>query len=179
MTTPSAHSLDEAKRVPLGNDLYAIVDADWFEMLMLVKWHSSKSHNKTKKQRAMTSLSFRGLGSSEFMHRVIMDAPKQMEVDHINGDALDNRRCNLRLCTSSQNKANTKKYSRLGKTLKYKGTCENRYGGWETSITYKGQKKYLGTFKTAEEGARAYDAAAIVIYGEFASLNLPPTEPRT
>lgn len=109
-------------------------------------------------------------GVSISMHRLIMNAPAGMQVDHINGDKLDNRKCNLRLCTKSQNQANLRKYKNNG--IKYKGV-EKKIGGWQAKISQHRHPFYLGTYKTQEDAAHIYDAAARYIYKDFASLNFP------
>lgn len=98
-------------------------------------------------------------------------------VDHISGDRLDNRVENLRWCSSSQNSHNSKK-TRAGKsTCDYKGVYlqKKRWGEyWTAQISCDGQHYYLGnSHKTAEDAARAYDAKAKELFGEFAKLNFP------
>lgn len=103
------------------------------------------------------------------LHRWIMDAKPGQVVDHINGDRMDNRRENLRLCTVAQNIRNQKpRASRSG----LKGVFKKR-GRWQASYTFEGKKIYIGNFSTPEEAARAYDAAAREAFGEFALLNFP------
>lgn len=104
------------------------------------------------------------------MHRVLLAAPKGMEVDHINENKLDNRRKNIRICTKSQNSLNKGLSQRntsgfIGVSL-FRQT--NRYS---SSVTVSGRKKHLGYYKTAVEAARIYDKAAKQFYGEFARLN--------
>ena len=108
-----------------------------------------------------------------------MDPPKGMVVDHINGDALDNRKENLRVCSYSQNSCNKKirSDSRSG----YKGVVkvgkkwQAYIGDPDTPATRK-RRLYLGTYTTAEDAARAYDNRAKELYGDYALLNFPETQ---
>ncbi len=86
-----------------------------------------------------------------FMHRIIMNAPKNMEVDHINHNKLDNRKDNLRICTHSQNCMNKK----------INGFTQ-RGNKFEVNIRIDGQQKYIGKFNTKEEAI----AARIANYDE-------------
>jgi hypothetical protein len=104
------------------------------------------------------------------MHRLIMGAPKGMVVDHINRDGLDNRRANLRVCTQSQNRANSVKPPLCSSS--FKGVKRWR-DGWTAQITVSGKKKHLGVFDAEVVAAQAYDNAAIQYFGEFARLNFP------
>ena len=103
------------------------------------------------------------------MHRVILDAPDDKFVDHINRNGLDNRRCNLRLATHAQNMAN--QAARSGTSSQYKGVYKitNRLlrKPWRA---YCGRKK-LGCFATEHGAALAYNSAAKTKWGEFALLN--------
>lgn len=101
----------------------------------------------------------------QYMHRLLMDAPKGMVVDHINGDPLDNRRSNLRICTQRDNTRNSKG---TGTSL------DKRRGTWRAEITVNRKRYYVGTgFKTQEDAMRAYDKAARRHFGEYAKLNFP------
>lgn len=102
-------------------------------------------------------------------HRHIMQAEKSVEVDHINGNPLDNRLCNLRLATSSQNKLNTA--NRYTNTTSYRGVTKLKSGRFKATITVNYLTVSLGTYKTAEEAALAYNKAAEKYHGEFAQLN--------
>jgi len=115
------------------------------------------------------------------MHRIIMDPPKGMDIDHINGNTLDNRKENLRICTRSQNSQNKK--LRRDSASCYKGVYKvksrnlkkpfNAYvGDPETSYPNKRQIR-LGYYATAEEAARVRDKKAKELFGEFAYLNFP------
>jgi hypothetical protein len=105
------------------------------------------------------------------MHRVIMNAPHGLFVDHISGNGLDNRRCNLRLATNSQNVANQRKGSRGHP--RYKGITQRPSGKWSAQIsTGHGRgAKFLGSFDTPEEAAEVYDMEAVATYGQFALTN--------
>lgn len=91
-------------------------------------------------------------------------------IDHKDGDFTNNRIENLRLCTQSQNLGNRRGHSRKGY---FKGVTLRRSGRYEAAICLDYRQIYLGTYATAEEAARAYDAAAVEHFGEFARLNFP------
>lgn len=111
-------------------------------------------------------------GAPTLMHRLILGAPAGVDVDHINHDGLDNRRCNLRLCTKSENGAN-RRVQATPKSSRYKGVCwvvsKRR---WIARIKVGGRLIYLGRFRSEEDAARAYDAAARDRFGAFALPNL-------
>jgi hypothetical protein len=109
----------------------------------------------------------------------------QPEIDHKSHNGLDNRRCNLRQCTNSQNKINGKK--RHGCSSKYKGVTRNykRIGGrkngkhvldgrWYAYVReLSGKMRRIGVFTKEADAARAYDVEVQRIWGEFAVLNFP------
>ena len=102
-----------------------------------------------------------------YLHRYVSNAPKGLQVDHINGNRLDNRSANLRICTSGQNNRN------IGpKKGKYKGVhwTKNRKR-WVAQITKNYKTESLGCFDTAEAAALAYNEAAKRLHGEYAYLN--------
>jgi hypothetical protein len=96
-------------------------------------------------------------------------------VDHIDGVGLNNTRANLRIAIAAQNVYNSKKT--LNQTgSQYKGVCcDNRRNAFRADIGYKGHRKFLGHFDNETDAAKAYDRAAIELYGEYANLNLPKT----
>jgi hypothetical protein len=103
-----------------------------------------------------------------------MDAPADLEVDHINHNGLDNRRSNLRLATPSQNNANQRPRQDARLTSKYKGVYYDKSRGrWAATIHVDGRTRGLGRYDTEDAAAAAYDHAAAEVWGEFALLNQP------
>lgn len=101
-------------------------------------------------------------------HDVLGLAPPQ-KVDHRDGDGLNNRRRNLRPCTTLQNNVNRALPNATG----YRGVRPQPNGRWCAKMRIGGRSTHLGSFDTPEEAARAYDAAARAEHGEFARLNFP------
>ena len=151
--------------IPLSRGLIAIVDDNDVEWLSQWTWSAST----TKAPYAVSRLLRDRRSKRISMHRLITNAPDGVLVDHINRNILDNRRSNLRLVTPSQNSQNSGRHS--DSKSPYKGVHLNKYGGWVVEIWIGGKNVYLGTFKAAEDGARAYDAAAREHFGEFAHTN--------
>jgi hypothetical protein len=113
-------------------------------------------------------------GKFSYLHRILMNAKKGDCVDHINGDGLDNRKNNLRLCTKSQNGCNRGKDR--DNTSGYKGVTyvtnkNKRKKRWIAQITINKKHIYIGHFKTKEEAAIAWNEAAKKYHGEFAYQN--------
>ena len=105
-----------------------------------------------------------------WLHRVILKEPVN-EVDHKDHNGLNNRRENLRPCTGSQNCGNGR-YGTGASGLRGVSRRRNNWN-WEARITVSDKFRYLGAYATSEEAPRAYDAAAIEHFGEFATLNFP------
>ncbi len=102
--------------------------------------------------------------------RLIMSPTDKMVVDHINGDPLDNRRANLRVCTSTTNNRNRAK--RSGTSSQFKGVTRSG-PGWVATISENYLKRWLGRFETETAAAQAYDAAARAIFGNDGAFNFP------
>ncbi len=107
------------------------------------------------------------------MHRQIMGAKKGDVVDHINHDTLDNRRDNLRICTTAQNAYNQKP---TGVTSKHKGVCRgtNPNKPWQVRIRANGKRLFLGAFASEEEAAEAYREASLRLHGEYSYFSSVP-----
>lgn len=145
----------------------AVVDATDYDWLNQWKWYAQ--HTGVGRHYAMRRIERNGISRLICMHRFILEAPEGVEVDHKNGNPLDNQRENLRLCNRSQNSANSRKQKRS--ISKYKGVTLHQ-GKWRARIRPNGQQIELGCFSTQEEAGEAYDVAAIKHFGEFARLNI-------
>ncbi len=108
---------------------------------------------------------------SQYIQRIIMNPSSNQVVDHINGNGLDNRRCNLRICTPQENNMNRRQSKGHGGT--YRGVRRNKLGNYYVSMNHKNKKYYLGCFHHEIEAALAYDKAAREMKGQFARLNFP------
>jgi hypothetical protein len=161
------------KVILLSQGFITIVDDEDYESLSQHKWyaHRSKHGGGWYAVRKIRSAD----GSKQItvrMHRVISGTERSRYTDHINGDALDNRRGNLRPATNAQNQRNRSR--RVTSTSPYKGvTYHKGIKKWQAALGANKRSHYLGIFATAEEAAHAYDTAAIAAYGEFARPNFP------
>lgn len=144
------------KYITLSNtDLKAIVDDEDYDMLSTKKW----SLNRRGYPQAVSGVR---------MHLMVIDVPEGMQGDHINRNKLDNRKTNLRVATASQNQANR----RMPKTNTsgYKGVRWDR-GKWRAYIGVDGKDRHLGRFVNITDAAKAYDVAALAVFGDFALVN--------
>lgn len=156
----------------------ALVDDDDFALLSAFKWFYYPGS-----PRSLTGYAMRNRRATEgkrgviYMHRSILAAPQGSVVDHINGNGLDNRRSNLRLATHRQNCRNRRGAERTS-TSSYLGVSWHKKGRkWAAFICERkdgrGISTYLGLFASEEDAAKAYDSAARIRFGRFASLNFP------
>ena len=105
-----------------------------------------------------------------YLHRLVIDAKKGEYVDHINGDTLDNRRCNLRICTNSENLRNSK--TRIDNTSGYKGVSyKKERKKYIAYININKKRIFLGYYNSKIDAAKAYNIGAKKYHGEFARLN--------
>lgn len=150
-------------------ELNIIVDSEDLPLLQRLSWNISYIVNKYSKQQKpyiCTSIN----SKTVYLHRLIMGNPKYKSIDHINGDTLDNRKENLRICTHQQNHFNRPANS--NGSSKYKGVCWNKASKkWQAQIKINKKNKVLGQFVSETEAALAYNVKAKELFGEFAYIN--------
>jgi hypothetical protein len=131
--------------IKLTRGKVAVVDRDDYKRLSKYRWHYMAIGY------AATDIDYKKI----YMHRMIMDTPKNMDTDHINSDKLDNRKVNLRVCSHAKNMQNTKK--RCDNKSGYKGvTWFARDKKWRARIVLNGIYKHLGYFDTPQEASAVY-----------------------
>lgn len=156
------------RRIPLTQGKQALVDDADYPILSQHRWFYSKGYAVRMNSRK------EGKRRLIQMHRVIMNAPAGMEVDHIDGNRSNNTRANLRLCTTQQNRQNCHSTKSEKSTSLYKGVyLYQRTGRFMARIKHNQKTHYLGYFDTQEEAGRAYDAKARELFGDYAFLNFP------
>jgi len=159
-----------AVSIPLTRGAVTLVSDEDYEWIGQYKWCLDNNGYAVGKRRILGE-DGEHRTKKVLLHRFIMDAPKGLDVDHINHVLLDNRRENLRIATRSQNTANG--YVQQGKSH-FKGVyaykCADK---WRAGICVNGVRKHIGVFSTQEDAGLAYDAAAFAAWGEFAYLNFP------
>lgn len=175
------------KTIQLTQGKFTQVDDEDYDFLNQWKWYAKRSR-KTEKFYALrreSDLIENGVkvkfGETICMHRVIMNCPKGMVVDHKDNDGLNNQKYNLRICTDRENLLNRKKIAvgsskYLGVTL-VKGE-KNKYKSRRTywrATCISGKIKKSAQFANTPEGeimaAKKYDEFAKDLHGEFANLN--------
>ena len=146
------------------NDKYALVDDD-FGFFDQHRWRlSAYGYVVANIKHSL------GVRKTTQLSRLIMNAPKNKDVDHKNHNLLDNRKGNLRLCTKSENLAN--QLPQKGKTSQYKGVSwRKERNNWRVRVRIKDKDFSIGSFDNEVEAATAYNLKAEEIFGEFACIN--------
>lgn len=148
--------------VPLTRGYEAIIDAVDVPLVEGRNWHVLG-----KPYRLYVATRDRTTRTKTYLHRVLLNAPVGVLVDHIDGNTLNNRRSNLRLATYTQNAQNTTR-SPANTSGVVGVTWEARKKVWRADISMSGKGKFLGHFDTLEDAVAARRAAAARFFGEFA-----------
>lgn len=157
------------RTLELSRGMKVIVDDEDYEKVSPYKWSFLAFHNNSAKGYAHRRFKGEHGYVSMKMHRFILNVPKGMEVDHINGDGLDNRRTNMRICTHAQNVKNAS--VRKDNTSGVKGVNWNkRQKKWVARINLN-KRIQLGSFDTFDDAKEAYNRAAEYYYKDFAKIN--------
>lgn len=160
------------KEIGLTQGLVALVDDDDYGVISGLKWYAAlegKNKNYPDRYVARANIGYRKI----YMHRLIMQAEMGVLVDHINHDGLDNRKSNLRLCTSRDNSRNTRG---CGAKSGFKGVhLHTKTGLWRARIKVNKKEILIGYYATKNMAAKAYNNAAVELFGEFACLNEVPS----
>lgn len=142
-----------------------IVDSEDYNELIKYKWF----YNKKSKYHGYIAAIING--KRVYLHNFLMKPSIGYVVDHINGNILDNRRCNLRICTQKENIKNQK--IRRNNTSGYKGVHFNKkLKKWCARYSLNNKRKHIGYYNTPKEAAIAYNEKTLEHYGEFARLNI-------
>jgi hypothetical protein len=139
------------KEIQLTKSQVALVDDDDFEYLNHWKWHASMNGNTYYVMRKGRIGKGKKNRKNVIMHRIIMNAPYEMEIDHINHNGLDNRKENLRVCTRRENSMNLTKPNKTG--FVGVGTSGNKF---TAQIVINKRKTHIGTFLTAIDAHNHY-----------------------
>lgn len=146
-----------------------LIDKEDEHLLVGRNWHADfKRKDRTKYYIRASD------GTGDKLHRIILDAPRGVPVDHINGLGYDNRRCNLRLVTVNENAKNRRKQKqKTGKILSssYKGVTRTSGGKWVARIRANNKLYHLGTYLSDIEAAIVYDEHVDIYHGEFGAKN--------
>jgi len=141
-----------------GRGRYTIVDDIDYTYLRLFRWHLTED-----------GYAERSPVGARKMHRFILNADDGQIVDHINGDKIDNRRCNLRIASASGNVVN--RGINKNNTSGERGVSfDKRRAKWRAEIRSNSKKKFLGEFETVELAAESYRSASIHLHGEFSPI---------
>jgi hypothetical protein len=141
------------KQIPLTQNKVALVDDDTYEAIGSLKWYALKDKQRWYAGRAVGS----GIRAIMRMHHCIVGQPlNNDEVDHIDGDGLNNQRSNLRIVSKRLNQGN--QINRINpKSSKYVGVSFRKATGrWEAGLKINNKRKHLGYFFSEQEAHEAY-----------------------
>ena len=157
------------KIIKLTKGHETIVDDKDYQMLIAMgSWYVACVGNNVYAVKQSSRIN--GLQRTLFMHKIILNPPEGFFTDHINLNGLDNRKCNLRICTRTENLRNQRKMKNA--SSKYKGVSWHKVNKkWQVQIGINEKLKPLGAFTDEILAAQAYDKAALKHFGDFAKPN--------
>lgn len=153
-------------KIELTQGKTATVSAEDFDYINQWKWSYDAHNNCAVRSQFIRRDGKKQISKTILMHNLIMDTPNGKDTDHINGDRLDNRRDNLRVCTHKQNQRNMNMHK--DNTSGYKGVSKSREGRWVVKIG----NKYIATYTDIVSAAKRYNTEAVSRYGKYANLNI-------
>jgi len=156
-------------RIPLTHGYETIIDASDLELVVKYDWFARVRHKADGSIRTVYAVRSKKIVRKTRMvgiHRAILNAPDGVEVDHIDGDGLNNRRSNLRLASRAQNQKNKGRPISNSSGVKGVTWCAER-GKWQAQISDANKHYNLGRFDKIEDAAAAYAAASAKFHGEF------------
>lgn len=157
--------------IKLTQNQVAIVDDEDFARLSKFKWHAGwQWQGKLFYAVRSAPQDDDGKQSKIIMHREIMDAPAGLVVDHINHDTLDNRKCNLRICTQSENSMNRKGAKRNSKSGIRGVSWDKNRNKWHVMIGANKKMMHVGYFNEVDAAADAAKLAILKYHGRFANI---------
>jgi hypothetical protein len=153
------------KEIHMIHGFTALVDDEDYEELSKHRWYCNDEYAIRRRKNGES-----GNTRNIKMHIAIMGKVEGLEIDHINGNKLDNQKSNLRHVTRSQNLCNMKP---RGGSSRYKGVCwDSGTKKWRVQINDVGKVKYVGVYANESDAATAYNVAAEQLFGEYARLNV-------
>ena len=156
-------------QIPLTQGQFALIDDEDFDIVSKHKWHAKKYKHT---YYAATNIKKEDKKTILRMHRLIINVPDGMEIDHLDHNGCNNQKYNIKVCTHWENMQNKKNQYDVLTTTKMKGVYfDNTTKKWKSTIWINGRSKSLKSSDRLEYAIRAYNRASMFYFGERAFLN--------